>query len=448
MTRSHLRWWLLSILLFSFLLRAWNLGGKSLWIDEAFAVWNAERTPAEILAETHDNHPPVYYLMLHEWIKVSEDEAWLRLPSLFASFLSLPLTFALGRFLFGEKTALTALILLAVAPLSVWYAQETWMFIFIAPFALLIALGLVRQGWQGGLLLFIGLAGGFYFNYAIVPLWVILSGLWLEFWWRNGRPRSQLIIWLLSSTAGWLASIPLWPHLALVIGRLSTIFVFANFRDQFGLPDLGGPVYLLGLIALGGAAFIASWLWRWLAKKPTIRPILTITIIGGFLLLTLLTPIPRLYSIKRVVVTGWPLVIFLVAMLFNWLKPTQQWIRPTTIILSLLAACTALLLIPKDDWRGAVTYINQHITPNDVVWLSPSSDQIPYNYYQPQTPGMIGLNLLDDPPTANIWHIAERQPGLPIPNGPIETWLDQNRPLLESIPFYRLEVRHYGPPTP
>jgi hypothetical protein len=61
---------------------------------------------------------------------------------------------------------------------------------------------------------------------------------------------------------------------------------------------------------------------------------------------------------------------------------------------------------------------------------------------------MVGVNLIDDPPAAEIWNIAERQPGTPIPNGLIESWLDENRPLLEAIPFYRLEVRHYGIPDP
>ena len=448
MSRSRFRWWLLSVLLFAFLLRAWNLGGKSLWADEAFAVWNAERTPAEIRAETHDNHPPLFYLMLHEWISVSRHESWLRLPSVFASMLSLPLAFALGRHLFGKKTAWTALLLLAVAPLSIWYAQETWMFIFVAPFALSIALGLARQGRSGGLLIFMGLAGGLYFNYAIIPLWVILSSLWLVAWWRNGRSGKQLAIWLAASGAAWLASIPLWPHLALVIGRLSTIFFFANIRDQFGLPDLGGLVYLLGLIGLGIATFIAGTLWRKLGERPSLYRAVTLIILAGFIIVTLLTPIPRLYSLKRIVVTGWPLVVILAAVLINRLGAASYRVRASMLALSLVAACVALWLIPKDDWRGAVNYINQHSAPGDVVWLAPSSGQIPYNYYQPKIPPMVGQNLIDNPPTAEIWNIAERQPGTPIPNGLIESWLDENRPLLEAIPFYRLEVRHYGAAEP
>lgn len=446
MSRSRFRWWLLTFLLFAFLLRIWNLGGKSLWLDEAFAVWNAERSPAEIWTETHDNHPPAYYLMLHQWMEAGRNEGWLRLPSVFASMLSLALTFTLGRRLFGRQMAWMAVSLLAVAPLSIWYAQEARMVIFVVPFALLIALGLVRGGWRGGMLLFIGLAGGLYFDYTIIPLWVILSALWLVFWQQNGRSRSQFAIWLLGSLAGWLVFIPLWPHLAAVIGRLGNIFIIANIRDQFGLPDLGGLLYLLGLLGLGAVTFIGGWMWQKLVERPSIRQFLTIIILAGFVILTLFAPVPRLYSVKRVLVTGWPFVIILVTVLLNRVKPSYSWVRTGVLVLSFFAACVALWLVPKDDWRGAVGYINQHSAAGDVVWLAPASGQIPYNYYQPEIPPMVGLNLIEDPPAAEIWHIAERQPGTPIPNGPIESWLDENRPLLEVVPFYRLEVRHYGTP--
>jgi uncharacterized membrane protein len=447
MNQSRNHWLLLSLLLFAFLLRALELGGRSLWLEEAFAVWNAERSPAEIWSEPNDNHPPTYYLMLHQWIKVSQEESWLRLPSVFASMLALSLTYALSRRLLGRHTAWMAASLLAVAPLSIWYAQETRMVIFVAPFALLIGLGLVNGGWRGGLLIFLGLTGGLYFDYTILPLWVILSGLWLFHWWQHGRSRNQLFIWVSASLLGWLAFLPLWWHLAKVIGRLGNIFVIANIREQLGLSDLGGLIYLLGLLGLGAVTIAAGWLWQKLVERPLLCQLLTISILVGFIALTLFTPFPRLYSVKRVLVTGWPLIIILAAMLFNWLEPRYQWLWKGAAVVSLTAALITLLFVPKDDWRSAVGYINANIQSGDVVWLAPASGQNPYNYYQPKAPPMVGSNLILEPPPVEIWHIAERQPGNPTPNGPIEAWLDENRPLLEVVPFYRLEVRHYGSST-
>lgn len=447
MNRHRYQWFLLALLLFAFLLRAWNLGGKSLWLDEAFAVWNAERTPAQIWNEVNDNHPPTYYLMLHYWQSLSLDESWVRLPSVMTSMLSLALTGALGRKLFGRKGAITAVSLLAVSPLSVWYAQEARMVVFVAPFALMIGFGLAHGGWRGGLLLALGLGGGLYFDYAIVPLWVIVSGIWLVGWWQNGRERRPFLLWLAGSTTGWVVFLPLLSHLGLVVGRLGNIFVIANIRERLGLPDLGSLLYLLALLGLGAATVVLTWLWRQVIRRPFLCQLFTIALISGFVLLTLLAPVPRLYSVKRLVVTGWPLVILLVAMVFGWLRPSYRWVRVGTVALSLGAVLVTLWFVPKDDWRAAVTYINQHSTAGDVVWIDPASGQNPYNYYQPKLPPMLGKILLENPPQAEIWHIAERQPGRPIPNGLIEGWLDENRPLLEVISFYRLEVRHYGPPA-
>jgi hypothetical protein len=234
-----------------------------------------------------------------------------------------------------------------------------------------------------------------------------------------------------------------------VLGRLGNIFIIANIREQLGLPELGGLVYLFGLFCLGIVAFAAGWLWQRLVERPFLCQLMTITLLVGFAGLTLLAPVPRLYSVKRVVVTAWPLVIILTAVAANWLRPEFRWVKTGLAAVSLAAACAALWLVPKDDWRGAVNYINQHGRSGDIVWLAPASGQNPYHYYQGKIPPEVGPALMSSSPPAetwqaNIWHIAERQPGTPIPNGPVESWLDENRPLLEVIPFYRLEVRHYG----
>jgi uncharacterized membrane protein len=241
-------------------------------------------------------------------MEVSKGEGWLRLPSVFASMLSLALTAAFSQVLFGRQTTLTAVALLAVAPLSVWYAQEARMVIFVAPFALLIGLGLVRGGWRGGALLFLGLAGGLYFDYVIVPLWVVLSGLWLVEWWYQGREGRPLMIWLAGSLAAWLFFWPLWSHLALVVGRLGNIFVIANIREQLGLPDLGMLLYLMGLVALGFAAFGAGWMWRRVVERRRLCEMVTVISLAGCMISTLLMAIRRLYRVKRLVVRGWRFV--------------------------------------------------------------------------------------------------------------------------------------------
>ncbi|MGB3716250.1 MAG: glycosyltransferase family 39 protein [Candidatus Promineifilaceae bacterium] len=436
--------WLLVILLVAFVLRLAFLGSKSVWLDEAFSVWQANRTPAEIWNATFDNHPPMYYLLLQAWMNLGKSEAVIRLPSVLASMVGLALLYTLARRLFDRKVALVAVTLLALAPIDLWYAQEARMVIFVVPAALLIALGLLEMGWKGAGLITAGLAAGLYFDYTIVPLWVILSSIWFVSWWKDGRPAPQLMTWFLASLLAWLIFMPLWPHLHLVASRMSDIFIFANLQDITGLPGFGVwlPVIALLLLAVGTAAF-AHWIPD-ILDRPGIGQIVVISSVIVFILLTALIPIPRLYSVKRLVVTGWPFVILGLAWLTLSMFRKQKLVFFGLVAFSLITSLITLLAVPKDDWRGAVALINQKAGADDVVWLYPFSGNLPYNYYEPTVSPRFSFELLDAPPETNIWHIAERQPNRPIPGSEAEIWLDANRKLLEVIPLYRLEVRHYS----
>jgi len=72
---------LLLIFGLALLLRAPSVGTKSLWLDEAYSVFQAER---EELAEpvfVEGPHPPLYYVMLHYWVRIAGNgEAAVRLP--------------------------------------------------------------------------------------------------------------------------------------------------------------------------------------------------------------------------------------------------------------------------------------------------------------------------------------------------------------------------------
>jgi len=435
---------LLAILLVALILRLAYLGTKSIWLDEAFAVWQADKSPAEIWNAEYDNHPPMYYLLLQTWMAFGRGEAVIRLPSVLTSMISLVLLYILARRLCDEKTALAAVALLAVAPLDLWYAQEARMVIFVIPAALLIALGLSRLGWRGAVLITAGLSIGLYFDYTIIPLWTMLSSIWFVLWWQEGRSPRQLLTWMAASLIGWIMFMPLWPHLNLVASRMSDIFVFANIRDITGIPSFGValPVIALAFLAIG-TIILTRWIPVILAR-PGLGEIAAALAIALFVLLTVLEPIPRLYSVKRLVVTGWPFVVLGIAWLSlnKFRKPKQ--VAAGLVIVSFIATLVTLLAVPKDDWRSAVAYINQNAGPDDAVWMEPSYGILPYGYYQPTIPSSYLSEDVIGRPQSAVWHIAERQPNRPIPGSSAETWLDSNRKLLEVVPLYRLEIRHYS----
>lgn len=125
------------ILLLAFGLRLVNLGGRSLWYDESFAVLFAEKgldsmfygTLTPVAGGAADIHPLLYYTTLNMWMHVfGQDPFTVRLWSVLLGAATVALLYLVGRDLFGENTGLAAALITAIAPFHVQYSQETRMY--------------------------------------------------------------------------------------------------------------------------------------------------------------------------------------------------------------------------------------------------------------------------------------------------------------------------------
>ena len=61
-------------------LRFWQIGDAGLWLDEAFSLWMGSQRLTEMagwLARI-DQHPPLYYALLHGWLAGGSGEGWVR----------------------------------------------------------------------------------------------------------------------------------------------------------------------------------------------------------------------------------------------------------------------------------------------------------------------------------------------------------------------------------
>ncbi|MDH4136466.1 MAG: hypothetical protein OEW09_07110, partial [Anaerolineae bacterium] len=72
---AHKGWTLASIaaiLLLAFALRLYRLGYQSIWYDEGVSIHLAQKSLAALTAHTAgDIHPPLYYYLLHFWLKAA-----------------------------------------------------------------------------------------------------------------------------------------------------------------------------------------------------------------------------------------------------------------------------------------------------------------------------------------------------------------------------------------
>lgn len=62
------------ILLLGLLLRGYDVGGESIWLDEAVSIRQANLPFLEMLANiAKDNHVPLHHIILHAWIRLFGD---------------------------------------------------------------------------------------------------------------------------------------------------------------------------------------------------------------------------------------------------------------------------------------------------------------------------------------------------------------------------------------
>lgn len=138
-------WLLLFITVFGFALRVHHIDEKGLWLDEAFSVWMAQNTLPELMGwlVRIDQHPPLYYVLLHLWLWFGDSAAHVRILSALFGTLAIPVIFLVGRRLFGNVAGLIAAFILTISPFHVRFAQEARMYTLLSLNAGLATLALV-----------------------------------------------------------------------------------------------------------------------------------------------------------------------------------------------------------------------------------------------------------------------------------------------------------------
>ncbi len=140
-------WIAIAITLVGGALRVLLLANKGLWMDETFSMWLSSHSVADMLQYVVriDQHPPLYYLLLHYWQAIQGDTAYnVRLLSALIGTLTIPVIYLIGKRLSGVVMGLVAALLLALSPFNIQYAQETRMFTLLVFNAAIAIYALVR----------------------------------------------------------------------------------------------------------------------------------------------------------------------------------------------------------------------------------------------------------------------------------------------------------------
>lgn len=139
---------LILLVIAGFVLRFYNLGFNSIWLDEGSTLGFAKQSLSGIWAATSGGefNPPLFYYMEHFMLVFGDSEFTLRfLPALFGS-LTVPVMYLIGREISGRLGGIIAAALMAFSTFHIFYSQDaraytTMLFFFsIAVFFYLLAL--------------------------------------------------------------------------------------------------------------------------------------------------------------------------------------------------------------------------------------------------------------------------------------------------------------------
>jgi 4-amino-4-deoxy-L-arabinose transferase-like glycosyltransferase len=125
-----------AIVLLGFVLRFFDLGRESLWLDEAVTYYNTNSTNIGDVwtAAYNDRSPPLHFIALWGVRLLGSNEFWLRFPSACAGIITIIVIFFLAKEILNEKVGLISALLLAVSPFHIFYSQEARFYAFAVLF--------------------------------------------------------------------------------------------------------------------------------------------------------------------------------------------------------------------------------------------------------------------------------------------------------------------------
>ncbi|MFZ0251167.1 MAG: glycosyltransferase family 39 protein [Acidimicrobiales bacterium] len=394
---------------------------RGLWLDEATSVYEARLPFAQMITtlRTADVHPPLYFSVL--WVTIrcfGSGQLAVRLPSIIAGALVVPMLFVLGREVYDRRTGVIAAALGSLAPIMIWYSQEARMYALLMLFGVLALWAQVRIFRGGGRLAWL-----LYALASVALVWtqyfgafqVVVQQLAFAFACysklRRGEPVRQLVVpWVISSLAIAACLAPLLP------------FAYQQYVvNQTGGKGFGGPQQVGSATSLSGNhlsiyAALAVLIWGIWGYQPTpvmmllaalwpLGMLFALVMLGRrhqrattLLVLAVLGPGVALFALGlvkrdlfdiRYLSTTVPVLFVLLARLLTAIpRRTLALAGVTTLVLMSLAAG----LIDQQynganprtyDFNGALASVEAEARPGDVVYYDPVDLNQVVGYYAP-----------------------------------------------------------------
>jgi len=431
--------------------RFYDLGGESVWYDEAVSIAVSKLGFADIVKWIFDNkaetNPPFYYMVLSLWVPVFGDsELVSRLPSAFFGSLSILAIYALGKLLFGKKTGLIAALILATSAFHLRYAQEARGYTLMVCFILISYYSLLQLTIKRRVLYAVAYVAStallVYTHYYGV-MFILSQNIFCFTLLLKNKRIGELGIrgWLKLQVITVLFLLPCFVLLAVIALKIQKGFWVPEPSSeviwQFYF-IYSGSIYLL-IIFLALSLYSLAGISKFRGRKPAAKPAKPTSARTGsgapaltygeklyMLLVWMLVPIVIPYFISLV---SSPILIFrytIGASLAFFLLASSgvgninnKWLVSAAVglivILSSFNVAGYYKTVHKPQWRELMSYVELNARPGDVIVVSPVYERVSAEYYNKRqdlkiVPLVKTFPLFEGLGDGNIWFVFHAHP--------------------------------------
>jgi len=415
---------MLSLVLFAFFLRFMFLGRESLWIDEVMTSVRADMSFIGMIRSiAQRDHLPLYYSLMWSWVRIfGSSGAALRSLSAVAGSLAVIPLYLIGRRR-GSKEALLVGMVGASLPTLVYFGQEAKMYSLLVllssvsflSFLELLSPSLMRRRTASTILLVSNtcLVYTHYYSFLFITaealaLFMFLrkkegtvkkgfSGLFGIGWPLPVSLLMSLPWWIFLLKEGYLFSLSTGGGMSLTPWNiLSAVpFLLGAYRVPTGL-DYAPMVIvvLLMLSALALSLFKRGGGLPGLSDELLLSvPVILFTFAASLLISVFLI---NIYGSRYFLVLS-PLLLFLsvLPLVKGRMGKVRDGVLVSVILFSLIANGVQYQKIEKEDWRGAVSFVEDHWEDGDVVIPVPFWERYSIGYYGPDLEMVYASNAED-----------------------------------------------------
>lgn len=365
----------------------------SLWLDEAYSVFNAQKSIPEIIELCKvDQNPPFYLILLHYWIKIAgiSEEVGAQSMSLFFSSLTAPLLFFTVKRYWGINVALLATFFFTFADVHFYYSMEARAFalvsfLCVASYNLFFRAFEKNNYWLG---IAIGLINGMAFFSHYIAVFIPITQFIISLFFL--RKHKALFIAMVIS--GVVCIIPLIPWVQFIFGAMPEKGVYwlqpPGLRQLFGLfvSFFGGKLPLLFFVIVSGGwlffnfkslLIFKEWSSREKFKWITLIAWIIVPITLDYLI-SFKTPIFLNRYLMYVSFAFYILAAdFIIGLPFG---RRVQW-GVAAVMLLLLGLSINTNLSKDENWRGALNYLKKTRHKKEVVVASAWYTNMVFSYY-------------------------------------------------------------------